>query len=70
MGNIVYIGEGECNICWLQGHHSRNDEVKDDDIVSVYDKNGEVVCIGGFKGPSRILQPILEEGEIVSNEKI
>lgn len=64
-GSVVSINEDKqmYNVCWLDGHHSRNDDVPLKDIVTVLDKTQPVISVGPFRGPSLVLQEIVEEGE-------
>ena len=63
-GHITWINKktGIADVCWLQGHHSRNDRVPFEDIVAIYDESQPSVKIGLYSGPSRVLQEIVEEG--------
>jgi hypothetical protein len=63
-GTIILIDRKAqtVNVCWLQGHHSRNDDVPFEDITAVYDPKGEHLKIGSFTGKSRLLHKIVKEG--------
>ena len=63
-GHIVTINEegDSVNVCWLQGYHSRNDDVPIKDIVAKSDGRCSLVTIGGWRGRSKVLQKIVEEG--------
>ena len=65
-GTVVHIDEedNKVNVCWLQGYHSRNDDVPVADVVAAYDPNEPLIDIGHFSGCSRVLQEIVEEGTI------
>jgi len=64
MGNVITCDPHKkiVVVCWLQGHHSRTDDVPYADIVAVNDNRCRMHQIGGWKGRSRLLQEIVEEG--------
>jgi hypothetical protein len=62
-GSVVCTNlDGTIAICWLQGYKSRTDDVPMEDIVAVEDKRCKKLKIGSFRGRSRILQEIVQEG--------
>ena len=50
------------DVCWLQGHSGRNDQVPTADIVAVHVPGSPRCKIGPFTGASVLLQPVSEEG--------
>jgi len=64
-GNVVTYDKKnqKAGVVWLQGHHSRVDTVPLVDIVAVHDNRCKSIKIGAWKGKSRILQEIVEEGK-------
>ncbi len=62
-GDVLRFENGTAVIIWLQGHHSRTDDVPVEDIVAKYDRRCKVSQIGCWSGHNRLLQPIVKEGE-------
>lgn len=58
-GNVLFFfGENDkmANICWLDGHSSRNDDVAVADILSVYDPDGPHMKLDVFSGPGYLTE--------------
>lgn len=51
-GNVIRVEkrEGYVSIVWLDGHSSRNDDVKFEDILSIWDKSGPRMELDVFSG--------------------
>lgn len=56
-GSVVAVHpeRKEVSICWLEGYSSRSDFVKYDKVIAKYDKNGENMTFGAYRGNSILL---------------
>lgn len=56
-GNVIAIYPEckEVDVCWLEGYQSRCDSVKYDKVIAKYDKDGEYMTFGNYKGNSVLL---------------
>lgn len=57
-GNVVgvYPESERVDVVYLEGYKSRNDFIPYDDILAVYDEDGEVMSFGGVSGKSILLK--------------
>lgn len=57
-GNVVAINpeRKEVDICWLEGYSSRVDSIKYDKVIAKYNKEGEYMTFGAYKGNSILLE--------------
>lgn len=56
-GNVIAVHpeRNEVAICWLEGYSSRSDSIKYDKVVAKYDKDGEYMAFGSYRGNSILL---------------
>lgn len=52
---VLRVDRGVAMLLWLDGHSSRNDDVKLEDLLSVYDKKGPEMKLANYSGPGHIL---------------
>lgn len=50
VGDVLFLTDRGVDVIWLEGYKSRNDSPTFDEILSVYDKNGEQHELGAFSG--------------------
>lgn len=55
-GHIVYIKGNMICVSILYGYKSTSEDVDFNDVLAVYDKNGEGVKIKSYVGPSRLTE--------------
>lgn len=56
-GDVLFVDGDSVDLIWLEGHKSRNDTVKIDEILSILDrKSSQQVAISVFSGPGHITQ--------------
>jgi len=50
-GNVIGLFcAGKASIIWLEGHHSRNEDIPFNDILAVHVKSGPEMTLGGYSG--------------------
>lgn len=54
-GDVLFVANGVAALLWLEGYKSRNDDVKLEDLLSVYDPKAPKVHIMPFTGPGHLL---------------
>lgn len=54
-GNVIYVRDGVVGLVWLEGHSSRNEDIKMEELLSVWDKQGPRMEIFPFHGTGYIL---------------
>ena len=57
-GNVinVYPENARVDVVYLAGYHSRSDAIPYDDMLAVYDEDGEVMSFDGVSGRSVLLK--------------
>lgn len=57
-GNVlrVHPNAHKVSVIYLEGYHSRYDAIPYDDMLAVYDEDGEVMSFGGVSGRSVLLK--------------
>lgn len=55
-GTVVYVTPKTVAVSWLEGYKNRDDDIPYEDMVAVYNKNGEHMEFGSISGPSDLLQ--------------
>ena len=60
IGNVIYVlpEKKTVCVCYLEGYKSRTEDVPYEDMLAVYDKDGEEMYFDNIHGPSRKLSPI------------
>jgi hypothetical protein len=53
--NVIYVRDGYVGLVWLEGHSSRNEHIKMEELLSVHDKKGPHMKLSVFSGPGHIL---------------
>jgi hypothetical protein len=53
-GNVIYVMDGIVGLVWLEGHSSRNEDIKMEELLSVYDPNGPHMKLSVFSGPGHL----------------
>jgi hypothetical protein len=54
-GNVIYVQNGIVGLVWLEGHSSRNEDIKMEDLLSVADKQAPHMEIFPFHGRGYLL---------------
>lgn len=57
-GNVinVYPENARVDVVYLEGYHSRSDFIPYDDMLAVYDEDGEMMSFDGVSGRSVLLK--------------
>lgn len=51
VGHVLFLTASGVEVLWLEGYKSRNDTPAFDEILAVFDQNGEQHKLGVFSGP-------------------
>lgn len=66
-GTVIGINKErkEVVVDWLEGYKDRHDNIPFDDMLAVYNPNGEILHFNNISGPSDVLVPddIIKEEE-------
>jgi hypothetical protein len=54
-GDVLFIDNGKAALIWLEGYKSRNDDVKLEELLAVWDPNGPDEAIFPFSGSNHLL---------------
>jgi|GEM_PF-2354056 len=56
-GSVIYVNNVNktVSICYLEGYHSRTDNIPYSNMIAVYDLNGEHMKFDGISGKSALL---------------
>jgi hypothetical protein len=54
-GDVQFLSNGHAALIWLEGYKSRNDDVKHEELLAVWDPNGPDEAIFPFKGRGHLL---------------
>ena len=56
-GTVIHVYEQKVDVCYLYGYKSMTDMIPFEDLVSVYDENGEYQKFRNFSGTGFYLEP-------------
>ena len=56
-GSVIYVTPNRKTVCvsYLDGYHSRTEDIPYEDMLAAYDKDGEMMKFDNIKGPSVLL---------------
>ena len=56
-GSVIYVlpEKRTVCVCYLDGYHSRTEDIPYEDMLAAYNENGEMMKFDNIKGPSVLL---------------
>jgi hypothetical protein len=56
-GSVIYVLPEKRTVCvsYMDGYHSRTDDIPYEDMLAAYDKDGEMMKFDNIRGPSVLL---------------